>query len=169
MLHHSPLKRLSLVLSLCFLSLSTAPVWAQESSGGENNSISTRRAEVYDQLNARWLLQLMKSEGYPVSIDEDGDVAWKINGYNTYIMFDKDGGAMQFFAGVNTDYEVPLAKINAWNLTRKYSRSYLNEKGRPYLEAEMSFEGGVTRAHILSFLKLCSISFTTWIRETVAE
>jgi hypothetical protein len=110
--------------------------------------------------------ELLKGEGYSVEVDEDGDLLWKLEGYNTWMFLAKDGQSLQFYAPFG-DGNATLKKVNTWNQTRRYSRSYLDDEGDPRLELDLDMAGGVTVARIKDFFLTCKVSFTAWTAEVV--
>ncbi len=110
------------------------------------------------------LIQLMKAEGYTASIEESGEVRWKLDGLNTFITIDKDQQSLLFYVSFeNEDDLVTLERVNQWNLSKRYSRSYLDEEGDPFLELDLDLKGGVTRERVINFLKTCRLSFSSWL------
>lgn len=112
------------------------------------------------------MLVVMRGEGYAVSIDDDGDILWKIDGLRTYMLVAEDGEAIQFYTVV-TGTNATMAKVNAWNRGKRYSRSYLDGDGDPCLELDLDLAGGVTNDRILDFLRTCKLSFDAWQDEVL--
>ena len=110
--------------------------------------------------------QLMHDEGYAVEKSPDGFVKWKVEGLKTVMFVAKDSKSIQFYASF-TDGNATLKKVNEWNKSKKYSRSYLNDDGEPCLELDLDLEGGVTEARILDFLTTCRISLDGWYADVV--
>ena len=120
---------------------------------------------VVSQTSTAQLESIMKQEGYSYTVDKDGDLVWKIDGYSALLLIPKDKASILFRASFDGD--VPLSRINSWNRTKKYSRSYLDHENDPVLELDLDLEGGVTRARIVSFLKTSNISFSVWRNEVL--
>ena len=120
---------------------------------------------VVSQTSTAQLESIMKQEGYSYTVDKDGDLVWKIDGYSALLLIPKDKASILFRASF--DWDVPLSRINSWNRTKKYSRSYLDHENDPVLELDLDLEGGVTRARIVSFLKTSNISFSVWRNEVL--
>lgn len=147
-------------LALAFSSMSlllTAPMLAADAP-------ITQQQQVYSTINTLGLLELMKAEGYSVSLDQDGDIFWKIDGVNTAVMVDPKGKSILFYVGFDNS-DLTLEQINAWNQDKKFSRCYRNAQGRVVLEADLNLEGGVTQQRILSYLKTSRVSLSIWISE----
>ncbi len=112
------------------------------------------------------LLGIMAEEGYAVSLDSDGDILWKLDGYTAFMFISDTQSALQFFVHFQSDSS-NLEKVNAWNRSKRYSRSYLDEKNNPVLELDLDLEGGITHARLLDFLKTCKVSFNVWLDEVL--
>lgn len=122
--------------------------------------------DVLMEIGADDLVQIMRTEGYAVSFDEDGDVLWKLEGFKAFLFVAKDGEAIQFHSSFS-DGSATLKRINEWNQTKRFSRSYLDDDGDPHLELDLELTGGVTRGRLVDFLKTCRVSFTMWCKEVV--
>lgn len=122
--------------------------------------------DVIESVTRNDVQKLLESEGFSVSVDEDGDLLWKLEGYNTWMFVAKDGESLQFYAPFG-DGNATLKKVNTWNQTRRYSRSYLDDEGDPRLELDLDMAGGVTVARIKDFFLTCRVSFTAWTAEVV--
>lgn len=123
---------------------------------------AAQRPAIITTLSKAQLYELMKAEGYAVSIDEDGDLLWKIDGLRTFMFSVGQGDSLQFHTAFS-DGDATLEKINAWNRDIRYSRTYLDESGDPHLELDLDLTGGVTQARILDFIQTCQISLRHWI------
>ena len=113
------------------------------------------------------LESILKQEGYSYTVDKDGDLVLKLDGYTALLLIDKDKQSILFRAAF--DQNVPLSRINDWNRTKKYSRSYLEHEKDPVLELDLDLEGGVTQARIANFLQTSSISFSAWRNEVLVD
>ncbi|MBM3409400.1 MAG: YbjN domain-containing protein [Gammaproteobacteria bacterium] len=143
--------------------LSMAP-WAnaQQRTTGTPSGTS----QVVESVTATQMLSLMKAEGYAVEADSDGDLVWKIDGTKTLMLISKDRSSLQLFASF-VDGNATLKKVNEWNKSKRYSRTYLDEDGDPCLELDLDLDGGVTFARITDYLKTCRISYQAWCQEVV--
>jgi len=121
---------------------------------------------VLTTINVEQLKTIVKDEGYAVSIDDDGDILWKIEGYRTYLVISDEGQYVQFQSSFE-DSDATIEGVNEWNKTKRYSRTYLDDDQDPILELDLDLEGGVAPARIVSFLKTCRSSFTAWVTEVV--
>lgn len=121
---------------------------------------------VISSITVAQLKSILKEEGYAVSIDEDGDILWKIEGYRNYLVISDEGQYVQFQSSFE-DSDATMETVNEWNKTKRYSRSYLDDDNDPILELDLDLEGGITRGRINSFLKTCTASFKAWLSEVI--
>jgi len=121
---------------------------------------------VIESLSVQQLKTFMSAEGYAVHVDDDGDLIWKIEGFNAVMFVADDQESLQFYAAFTSD-SADLAKVNMWNRTKRYSRSYLDGDGDPCLELDLDLAGGVMPARIQDFIKTCRLSFEVWLTEVV--
>lgn len=149
------------MLAIAAAIVSAAPLVGQV--GG-----AAKGGDVIEKISVAELAAMMKAEGYAAEASADGsDIVWKIEGAKTRIFVSEDGSSIQFYVGF-TSKDVTLEKVNAWNQTKKYSKSYLDKAGDPCLELDLDFDGGITRDRVLDFAKTARVSFETW-RTTVLK
>ena len=112
------------------------------------------------------LIDLMTDEGYAVEIHEAGFVQWKIEGYRCQVFVADNSEAIQFHISFG-DGNATLKKINLWNATKRFSRTYLDDDGDPHLELDLDLAGGVTEGRIKDYLRTCKVSLAAWCKEVV--
>ena len=123
-------------------------------------------AQVFDKITSAQLEGIVKDEGYSSTTNADGDLILKIEGNKALIFRYKDGHSIQFrasFSGTNAT----LKKVNEWNKSKRFSRTYLDDEGDPVLELDLEFDGGITKARVADFLKTCTRSLDVWKKEVV--
>lgn len=145
----------AVLLPSCLPSVHAIPPPAEDGTDVVISTITT------DELRS-----IMKAEGYETMFDKDGDVVWKIEGFKPHVFVAQDGKAIQFHSSFS-DGNATLKKVNEWNRTKRFSRTYLDDDGDPHLELDLDMEGGVTVARLLDFLKTCRVSFDAWCRDVV--
>lgn len=122
---------------------------------------------IYSTINTEGLLEIMKEEGYAASSSENDIVIWKHDGYKSHVFISgRNGSNLQFHTSFG-DCNATLKKINEWNRTKRYSRTYLDDDGDPHLELDLDLTGGVTLARIVDFLSTCRVSMDAWCDEVV--
>ena len=123
-------------------------------------------AQIFEKITTNQLQQIMQEEGYGFEVDEDGDIVWKIEGIRTLVIRSKDGENLMFRVSFHNE-DTTLAKVNTWNQTKRYSRTYLDEDGDPILELDLDLAGGVAKARIVDYLTTCRLSYTRWAKEVL--
>ncbi len=123
------------------------------------------REQVFDRISITELKRLMQEEGYAVEDGKEDYVVWKIDGYKSEVWLSRDPWALQFHTGFGS--ETALERVNEWNRSKRFSRSYLTAEKHPHLELDQDLTGGVTRQRIVDFLRTCRISFVNWLDEVV--
>jgi hypothetical protein len=112
------------------------------------------------------LRDIMKAEGYEAVIDKNNVVIWKLEGFKSQLFVAEDSEAVQYHTSFR-DGKATLKRVNEWNRTKRFSRTYLDDNGDPHLELDLDLEGGVTVDRLLDFLKTCRASFDAWCKEVV--
>jgi hypothetical protein len=128
-----------------------------------------RAAEIHDvvaTISVENLAELMEGEGYAVEVNDDRFVQWKVDGYRCQVFVADDSQAVQFHVSF-ADGDATLKKVNLWNATKRFSRTYLDDDGDPHLELDLDLAGGVTKARILDYLRTCKVSLATWCDQVV--
>ena len=90
-----------------------------------------------------------------------------VEGYKGLLIINDKGDSIQFYIGFDDAEKTNLVRVNEWNKTRKYSRSYLDEEGDPILMLDLDRVGGVTGERIIDYLQTCRLSLPLWKREVV--
>ena len=122
------------------------------------------------------LADILRQEGYSAKLETDkvGDpiiqsashgVTWAIYFYdcNSDGRYCKD---IQFAAGFDKNRPTELARINEWNRGKRFGKAYLDEEGDPFIEYDLTFEGGVSRSNVSAALKIWGMvlnEYTTFI------
>ncbi len=134
-------------------------VWSTEISAEQSDKIIS-------SVSRNQIMEIMKSEGYAVTINDAGNILWKIDGINAFMFVSNNEESLQFFSGIR-DGNSTMEKVNDWNKTMRFSRSYLDDDRDPILELDLDLAGGVTKDRIVDFLKTCRSSFNAWISQVV--
>jgi len=128
---------------------------------------STGKELVYFEINQAELMRIMEKDGYAISKAPAGEnIHWRIDGRVTLLLISENRLSVQFYVGI-TDSNGNLERVNAWNTSRRYSRSYMDRDGDPVLELDLDLTGGITEARIRDFLLTCRLSLTQWMDEVV--
>lgn len=121
------------------------------------------RAETFKKISGDQLERLMKAEGYAVKRDADGDIIWTSDGMRWLLIVSARGNAIM--AKFSVSEKPSLERINDWNRTKRFSRSYLDQDGDANLQLDLELDGGIERERILDFLRTASISRSAWMKE----
>ncbi len=147
-------------------SSSLLPVWALEPNQSGVMGEGALAQELITSITPHQLRQLLTNEGYSVSVDQNGKLVWKIDGRRVLLIIQEDGKSIQFYSafggGVGS-----LRKVNDWNRTKRFSRSYIDQEGDPVLEADLDLVGGISKRRLIDFVRTCRLSFDTWYVEVV--
>ena len=134
------------------------------SSPGVTTS-STAPADLVSSTSPDKMMALMQGEGYSVTKEGQG-IIWKIDGKRAVMLVSQSGNGLLFVTAYSDGNATP-EKINEWNKTKRYSRTYLDDEGDPVLEVDLDLEGGVSRARVLDYLKTCRVSLASWTQEVI--
>jgi hypothetical protein len=117
---------------------------------------------VIETIDGETLQDILQGEGYTnVEVDEDGDIVMRMEGSKILFLIAKDKAAIQFsyaVAGTNAD----MQKVNQWNVSKRFSRAFLDDENDPHLELDIDLAGGVTIARVRDFIRTCRISLVTF-------
>lgn len=156
-----PTRAARAMAAACMLAVAFMPV-AKARPKAEEDATQT----VISTLTPGGLRDLMRAEGYEASLDKDGDVLWKVDGFKSHIFVSNDGQSIQFHTSFS-DGSATLKKVNEWNRSKRYSRTYLDDDGDPHLALDLDMSGGVTIDRLIDFLTTCRVSFDAWCKEVV--
>lgn len=118
---------------------------------------ATAADKLHARLTGEQLQGLMQDLGYraQLGVDDAGDpmIDSTASGYKYRVLFydcegDKGCGALEFWAGFDADEPGDLAKMNEWNLNKRFGRAYLDEEGDPIVTIHYNLAGGVTQTNI---------------------
>jgi 6-phosphogluconolactonase (cycloisomerase 2 family) len=81
------------------------------------------------------------------------------------VLLVNNGSSLQFRASFNGDHS--LSKANEWNEMKRFTRCYVESDGSIVLEADYSFEGGVTLENVANFFGLFKASLQAFCAEVL--
>ena len=129
---------------------------------------------VISKISAGQLMNLAREEGYSCSLDEDGDLLWKMDGYTTYLFISKSGRIITFQTGFqcgDEDEAALLQRINQWHRGIRFARTYYEKRPENAdllkLELDIDLTGGVTKERLIDFLITCRDMFGKWRAEVL--
>ena len=85
---------------------------------------------------------------------DDRTFKFELDGYKV-VLFNYENNC-QLYAGFRADCSIK--RINEWNRTKRFSRAYIDDEGDPCIEADLDFDGGVTRDAIKEFVRTFRLS-----------
>ena len=112
---------------------------------------STGFAALLEKTSQPELLEILKNEGYAASVDEDGKLIWKIEGYRAVLHVGENGTNILFRVSIQNS-DATLKIVNKWNMDMSYSRSYLDDDGDVNLELDIDMDGGIGPYRLLEYL-----------------
>lgn len=105
--------------------------------------------EVLERITVERMQAMIQHEGFPdVSVDPDGDLIVRMNGYRVLVSVSQNDYSVVLFRFAISDTRATLRDINDWNGTKLFSRAYLDDDGDPVLELDVDLAGGVTVARL---------------------
>jgi hypothetical protein len=119
-----------------------------------------------DRVSTATLKRMMETEGNSVSINDRGNIVWKVEGLTAIMLIYEGEQSIQFYCSVSGS-DATLKKVNRWNETKRFSRSYIDAEGDPCLELDLDLAGGVTTERIQSFFRTCRLSLSAWRTEVI--
>ena len=135
----------------------------------------TTKDRVYTRLTGEEMQEIMQGQGYRAQLDVDdvGDplISSTASGYKFRVLFydcdrGRGCGAVQFWAGFDTDEPGSIQRMNQWNADKRFGKAYIDDENDPIVEVHYNIEGGVTRANIedmLEWWELVVAEFATYV------
>jgi hypothetical protein len=98
---------------------------------------------------------------YKESKDQEGDALFMMtlsDMKSQIYCYDADAktgayASIQMHAVFGSGKEQYLTKVNQWNVSRRFSRAYVDSDGDPHLEADLDLENGVTVSTAKKFIE----------------
>jgi len=129
-------------------------------------SASASEGGLVTQMTAEDIVRLMRRSGFQAEIDQTQSGDPVINGSFRGMRFRVFGHTcsgsparcerLDFSAGFRTDGSVSKERINAFNRTWMFGKSYLSENGNAYIDFPVNMTSGVTEANMENNLRLWS-------------
>jgi hypothetical protein len=109
---------------------------------------------------------LLRAEGFTVTIDKDNDVQWTIGGLFLYVTIDKDIPLLVCQSSVaDKNNEVLTSNINNFN-AKYYSKVYRGSGGVSF-ERAAYIVGGLPEENLMLTLLSCRTDFLRFINEVL--
>lgn len=110
--------------------------------------------ELVRQMSHEDLKALVQGMGFECERLDDKAFRFELDGYKV-VMFNFEKNC-QLYAGFTANCS--LRQINEWNRTKRFSRAYIDDEGDPCVEADLDFEGGVSRDGVKEFIRTFRLS-----------
>jgi hypothetical protein len=111
-------------------------------------------ARVLTAISGAELNDILDEAGYSGGkVDQDGDVFLKIEDRSVYFLIATNKDSIQAKAAWRTnDTSRPSTeKMNTWNRTKRYSKTYFDKDRDPVLQLDLDLAGGITVARLKDF------------------
>ena len=123
----------------------------------------SQESELYGTLTAEQMAAILQDQGYRAVIGATADGLPEIESgaqgrsYWVYLYDCNDETPkactnLTFFTYIEKSDAMTLEAVNDWNLSRRFGRAYLDQKGNANLSMDIDLIGGVTRANLEDWL-----------------
>jgi len=127
-------------------------------------------ARVLSTITGAELNDILNEAGYSGGrVDEDGDLFLKIDERSVYFLIAANKDSSQAKAAWRTDdtSRPSQEKLNAWNRTKRYSKTFLDKDRDPVLLLDLDLAGGITVARIKDFALTVKASIRAFADEVL--
>lgn len=138
---------------------------ATGSSGAGLRSASG--SPVVETISRAQIMDILRQKGGDVEAVGERSVRWTVADVKALVSLSPRGNTITYRVAFTNNGSVTIDKVNTWNESKSYSRSYLDSDGDPVLELDIDLEGGVTLARIDDFFQTCLISLRAWVEEVL--
>ncbi len=143
------------------------------SAGPHPAQADTRQATVFYNLTGPELRDLFQGWGFPAELAADNDgnpvIHSSVQNINFTVFFYGCGtqptrrcDSIGFSAGFQVKGLTPDRAI-AWNRNYRFSKSYLDDQGNPFLAMNINIDGGVTAENLRAQLRWWEQSITDYL------
>ncbi|MDR1164392.1 MAG: YbjN domain-containing protein [Deltaproteobacteria bacterium] len=123
---------------------------------------------VHKKITGDELASLMRGWNYDVDHEAgESRVIWELNGRRGSFAVDSKNEAILYYTAIQNE-GTTIEEVNAWNQTKRFSRSYMDEDNDPVLELDLDFAGGITEARLHDFIITVEQSHRAWYNEVIA-
>lgn len=143
---------------LALIAVSVLAVAAPVLAGDEPPS--TVAQGVSESIDNQEMEALVRGMGFDCERLDEKTLKFELDGYKV-VLFNYEKNC-QLYAGFRSDCS--LRKINEWNRTKRFSRAYIDDEGDPCVEADLDFDGGVSRDAVKEFIRTFRLSVTQFAK-----
>ncbi len=119
--------------------------------------------QIVERVTAAEMKDLLQAEGFAdVQIHGGENLVVRMNGLQVLVLV-RNETVVQFrlYMPVETSLDV----INEWNMTKMFTKAYLDQDGDPVLEMDVDLDGGITEARLRDAIRTFSLSQIAFMRE----
>jgi hypothetical protein len=152
--------------AICLL---VGPVFAS-TTGTSTAAAAVSDSRVMTRITGDELNDILAAAGYPGGkVDGDGDVFLKIEDRAVYFLIADNKESIQAKAAWRTDEgsRPSSDKLNTWNMTKRYSKTYYDTDHDPVLQLDLDLAGGITVARIKDFALTVRASIRAFASEVL--
>jgi len=156
---------LSMTLASASASRTTEKLTKDVKSG---DGVSDQR--VMTSITGQELNDILVDAGFSAGkVDDDGDVLVKVEDKAFYFLIGRNRDSIEAkTAWRTTDASRPsIDRMNDWNRTKKYSKTYFDNERDPVLQLDLDLAGGVTVARIKDFALTARVSLKAFTSEVL--
>ena len=122
-------------------------------------SRSARAQDVTENVSNEQMESILKGMGLEY-VKKENTFTFELSGYGVALTNHQKNCLLYSYSKTPCS----LRKINQWNKEKRFSRAYLDDDGDPCIEADLEFDGGVTRKAICEWIKTFRSSVRTLCR-----
>jgi CHAT domain-containing protein/tetratricopeptide (TPR) repeat protein len=111
-------------------------------------SRSARAQDVTENVSNEQMESILKGMGLEY-VKKENTFTFELSGYGVALTNHQKNCLLYSYSKTPCS----LRKINQWNKEKRFSRAYLDDDGDPCIEADLEFDGGVTRKAICEWIK----------------
>jgi hypothetical protein len=140
--------------ALAAICLVLVPVVSATGTVTTRNGTPSSDARVLTTITGTELNDILNEAGYAGGkVDGDGDVFLKLEDRSVYFLIAANKESIQAKAAWRTDdtSRPTHDKLNTWNQTKRYSKTYLDKDRDPVLQLDLDLAGGITVARVKDF------------------
>jgi len=113
--------------------------------------------------NPEQLAEAIRDFGFQARLETDGTgdplISSSASGGEFSIEFygctrNRDCKTLRFSAGYDLEDGTTLAKVNEWNVDKRFASAYLDDEDDPWLQMDINTEGGISRQSLETSMEI---------------
>jgi hypothetical protein len=143
-------------LTACLLMLASASI------------VNAQDNRVVQTLTSAQMKSFFQDQGFTnVEVDSDDDLIVRMQGYNILVFVRGNDYSSIMYRFSIGETSATMRDVNDWNMSKKYSKAYLDNDGDPVLEMDVDLEGGVTIARIKDSIRTFNLSLSEFLKDII--